>query len=133
MEPGAILFDLLKAAAPVVALLGYADKQQVPQVRIYPLRAPEKTPLPYAVYQVVSGQAEATMVCDLDDNARVQLSLFAATYPQLAELHQACRAAAGGRRVGTVTIDFDGWQESFQDGALCYLRTQDYLFEGLQP
>lgn len=133
MEPGIILYALLSQAAPVVALLGYVDKQQVQQYRIYPLRAPQNTPLPYAVYQVVSGQADATMQCDLDDNARVQLSLFAATYPGLVELHRACRAAVHGQRVGTATVDFDGWQESFQDGALCYLRTQDYLFEGLQP
>jgi hypothetical protein len=133
VEPGAILFDLLKQAAPVVALLGYVDKQQVQQYRIYPLRAPQGTPLPYAVYQVVSGQADATMQCDLDDTARVQLSLFAATYPDITVLHAACRAAAHSKRVGTATVDFDSYQESFQDGATCYLRTQDYLFEGLTP
>jgi hypothetical protein len=129
VEPGAILYALLSQAAPVVALLGHAQAG----LRIYPLRAPQGTPLPYAVYQVVSGQADATMQCDLDDTARVQLSIFAATYPDITVLHAACRAAAHGQRVGTATIDFDSYQESFQDGATCYLRTQDYLFEGLTP
>jgi hypothetical protein len=129
MEPGAILTALLSQAAPVVALLDHPKAG----LRIYPLRAPQNTPLPYAVYQVVSGQADATMNCDLDDTARVQLSLFAATYPDITALHAACRAAAHGQRVGTVTVDFDSYQESFQDNATCFLRTQDYLFEGLTP
>ena len=131
MEPGLLLFSLLTQAAPVTALLGYVDKQLGPQHRLYPLRAPEGTPLPYVVYQVVSGTADATMTCDLADEARVQLSLFAASYAQVCELHAACRAALHGQRVGTVTIDFDGFQETHDDRALCYLRTQDYLLEGL--
>ncbi|MGI4736327.1 MAG: DUF3168 domain-containing protein [Janthinobacterium lividum] len=131
MEPGAILFDLLKQAAPVVALLGYVDKSQAQQYRIYPLRAPQGTPYPYATYQVVSGQANSTMGCDLDDDARVQLSLFAATYEQITQLHLACRRALHGREVGSALVEFDTYQESFQDNALCFLRTQDYLLSGL--
>jgi hypothetical protein len=129
VEPGAILYALLSQAAPVVALLNHAQVG----LRIYPLRAPQGTPLPYAVYQVVSAQSDATMNCDLDDTARVQLSLFAATYPDLTVLHAACRSAAHGKRVGTATVDFDSYQEAYQDNATCFLRTQDYLFEGLAP
>ena len=133
MEPGAILFNLLSQAIPVVALLGYVDKAQQPQVKIYPLRAPQNTPLPYVLYQVVSGQADASAQCELPDTARVQLSLFAATYAEIAILHQACRTALHGREMGEVSIAFDGYQESFQDNATCYLRTQDYLLDGLTP
>ena len=122
MEPGELINTLLQAAAPVVALLGE---------RVYPLRAPQKTPYPYATYQVVSGQANSTSGCDLDDEARVQLSLFCATYAQVGQLHLACRRALHGKEVGTALIEFDTYQESFQDNALCFLRTQDYLLTGL--
>jgi hypothetical protein len=122
VEPGQIIYTLLQADADVVALLGE---------RVYPLRAPQKTPYPYATYQVVSGQGNSTMACDLDDDARVQVSLFANTYPQVAQVHAACRKALHDKDVGSVHIAFDTYQESFQDNALCFLRTQDYLLDGL--
>lgn len=122
MEPGALLNSLLSQAPAVVALV--TD-------RIYPLRAPQGTPYPYVLYQVVSGTPDTSAQCELPDRARVQLSLFAATYPDVTQVHKACRAALHGQEVGDVAITFDGYQESFQDGALCYLRTQDYLLDGL--
>ena len=122
MEPGEIINTLLQADAAVVALLGG---------RVYPLRAPQNTPYPYATYQVVSGQGNSTMACDLDDDARVQLSLFAQTYPQIGQLHAACRRALHNQDVGAVHVAFDTYQEAFQDNARCFLRTQDYLLDGL--
>ena len=122
MEPGEIINTLLQADAAVVALLGE---------RVYPLRAPQNTPYPYATYQVVSGQGVSAMACDLYDEARVQVSLFAKTYPQIGQLHVACRKALHRQEVGAVSIAFDTYQENFQDNALCFLRTQDYLLDGL--
>lgn len=122
MEPGALINSLLLANAAVVALVGE---------RIYPLRAPQGTKYPYVLYQVVSGNPDTSAQCELPDTARVQLSLFCETYPSVAQVHKACRAALNGQEVGSVSILFDGYQESYQDNALCYLRTQDYLLDGL--
>jgi hypothetical protein len=122
VEPGEIINALLQADAEVVALLGE---------RVYPLRAPQNTPYPYATYQVVSGQGNSLAACDLYDEARVQVSLFAKTYAQIGQLHAACRKALHRQEVGAVYIAFDTYQESFQDNALCFLRTQDYLLDGL--
>jgi hypothetical protein len=130
MEPGQLIFSLLSQAAPVAALLPHVREGQ-PEIKVYPLRAPQNTPLPYITYQVVSGTADTSAQCELPDRARVQLSLFAQTYAGVTQLHKVCRAALDGQEVGEVGITFDGYQESFQNNATCFLRTQDYLLDGL--
>ncbi|MGI4822249.1 MAG: DUF3168 domain-containing protein [Janthinobacterium lividum] len=124
MEAGQLLFSLLKQAAPVVALVG---------TKIYPLVAPQGKPRPYICYQVIDQIGNATMTCDLDDDARVQVSIFADTYDEVCAISQATRKALHGQRLGPVVIDFDGNHDHHDDRALCYFRSQDYLLEGLTP
>ncbi|WP_233636043.1 tail completion protein gp17 [Hymenobacter setariae] len=131
MEPGQLIRSLLTQNAPVVALLGYVEAGES-KYRIYPLRAPQGTPFPYVCYQVISQNADTSASCDLDDTARVQLSLFTQTYTEVCTLSQACRKALHRQRVDSVTIDLDQQLDHYSDPALCYFRTQDYLLEGLE-
>lgn len=124
MEPGALIFSLLTQAAPVVALLG---------TRIYPILAPQGTPYPYATYQVISQNGNETMACVLEDDARVQLSVFAETYAQVCAITGATRAALAGREAQGALLTFDGNRDQPSDPTLCYFRTQDYLLTGLTP
>lgn len=132
MEPGAILYALLSQAAPVVALLGYVDKQQQQQVRIYPVVAPEKTPRPYLCYQLVSRNPEAGSSggCRLGDVARVQLSFFADSYPVLAALTEAARAVLDyAEPQPGVYLEPDNQQDHHDAQALCLYRSLDYHVE----
>jgi hypothetical protein len=122
VEPGALIFSLLSQAAPVVALLG---------TRIYPILAPQDAPFPYITYQVISQNGNETMGCVLEDDARVQLSIFATTYMQLWDISAATRAALAGVEVGNVLLTFDGNRDQASDPTTCYFRTQDYLLTGL--
>ena len=124
MEPGPLFFATLTQDATVGALLG---------TRIYPILAPPNTPFPYLTYQLISQQGEETMACRLDDNARVQLSLFATTYAQVCEVAAACRAALFAADLAPVRLSFDGNRDQPSDPQVCYFRTQDYLLEGLTP
>jgi hypothetical protein len=131
VEPGQLLFALLSQAPDVVALLSYAPKPGQTELRVYPLRAPQGTPLPYVCYQVVSQNPDTSADCDLDDTARVQLSIFAKTYAQVCTLSQACRQVLHRQRVGSIAIDLDQQIDQYSDPAVCYYRTQDYLLDGL--
>jgi hypothetical protein len=122
VEPGVLIFSLLSQAAPVVALLGE---------RIYPILAPQGTPFPYATYQVISQNGNETMGCVLEDDARVQLSIFAKTYPEVCTISAAFRATLAGQEVGTALLTFDGNRDQASDPTICYFRTQDYLLTGL--
>ena len=122
MEPGALIFSLLSQAAPVVALLG---------TRIYPILAPQTAPFPYITYQVISQNGNETMGCVLEDDARVQLSIFAKTYMEVWAISAATRQALANAEVGTVLISFDGNRDQASDPTTCYFRTQDYLLTGL--
>ncbi|MDO7888286.1 DUF3168 domain-containing protein [Hymenobacter cheonanensis] len=124
MEPGALLFSLLSQAPSVVALLG---------TRIFPILAPQTTPFPYLTYQVISQNGNETMGCILEDDARVQLSIFAKTYAEVCTIAAATRAALAGQEVGTVLLTFDGNRDQASDPTTCYFRTQDYLLTGLTP
>jgi hypothetical protein len=122
VEPGALIFSLLSQAAPVVALL---------DTRIYPILAPQNAPFPYITYQVISQNGNETMGCVLEDDARVQLSIFATTYMQIWDISAATRAALAGVEVGNVLLTFDGNRDQASDPTTCYFRTQDYLLTGL--
>jgi len=132
VEPGAILFDLLKAAAPVVALLGYVDKQQVQQVRIYPVVAPQGTRRPYLTYFLVGRGPEAgsSAVCRLGDVARVQLSIFSDDYATQATLTAAIRAVLDyAEPEPGVYLEIDNQQDHHDKDALCLFRSLDYHVE----
>lgn len=124
MEPGALIFSLLSQAAPVVALLS---------TRIYPILAPQNTPFPYVTYQVISQTGNETMGCVLEDDARVQLSIFAKTYMEVWAISAATRQTLATAEVGQVLISFDGNRDQASDPTTCYFRTQDYLLSGLTP
>jgi hypothetical protein len=132
VEPGAILFALLKQSAPVVALLGYVDKQKGQQYRIYPVVAPQGTPRPYLTYFLVSRGPEAgsSALCRLGDVARVQLSFFADDYPTLAALTDAARAVLDyAEPQPGVYLEPDNQQDHHDAQALCLYRSLDYRVE----
>lgn len=127
MEPGQLLFTLLSQAAPVAALLPYVRQGQ-PEVKVYPVVAPENTPLPYVCYQLISRVPDGSALCDLGDAARVQLSLYATSYAQLCQLAQACRRALHGREAGGVSLELaNEFDHPPQDSTQAYFRSQDYL------
>jgi len=124
VEPGALIFSLLSQAPDVVALLG---------TRIYPILAPQTAPFPYITYQVISQNPNETMGCVLEDDARVQLSIFAKEYMEVWAISAATRQALANTEVGQVLISFDGNRDQASDPTTCYFRTQDYLLTGLTP
>jgi hypothetical protein len=128
VEPGLILNELLSQAAPVVALLDHAKVG----LRIYPLVAPEKTPRPYLTYQLVSLTPEegSSAVCRLGDVARVQLSLFADSYPMLAALTAAVRDVLDyAEPEPGVYLEPDNQQDHHDPQAVCLFRSLDYRVE----
>ncbi len=128
MEPGTILYALLKQAAPVVALLNHAQAG----LRIYPVVAPENTPRPYLCYQLVSRNPEAgsSARCRLGDVARVQLAFYADSYPVLAQLTEAVRTVLDyAEPQPGVYLEPDNQQDHHDKNALCLYRTLDYLVE----
>jgi hypothetical protein len=128
VEPGLILNALLRQAAPVVALLDHAKLG----LRIYPLVAPEKTPRPYLLYQLVSlvPEAGSSAVCRLGDVARVQLSLFADGYDTLAALTKAVREVLDyAEPEPGVYLTLDNQQDQHDKDAACLFRSLDYLVE----
>ncbi|TVT43117.1 DUF3168 domain-containing protein [Hymenobacter setariae] len=132
VEAGAILNTLLSQAAPVVALLGYVDKDHQQQVRIYPVVAPQKTPRPYCTYQLVSlvPEAGSSAVCRLGDVGRVQLSLYADAYDTLAALTTAVRGALDyAEPEPGVFLEPDNQQDHHDKDAVCLFRSLDYLVE----
>lgn len=130
MEPLQLIFSLLAQAPAVVALLGYVDEAGQQQLAAYPLVAPESKARPYLCSQVVSQQGQQATGCQLDDTARVQLSLFADSYAELAQLTRAVRATLHGYRdaAGTL-IDFDTLQDHHDPQAQCLFRSLDFLLE----
>ncbi|MVN78922.1 DUF3168 domain-containing protein [Hymenobacter sp. HMF4947] len=123
MEPGALLNSLLSQAPAVVALVGK---------RIYPLVAPQGTPRPYCCYQLINRGPEAgsSKTCQLGDVARVQLSLFADTYEQLAVLTSAFRTVLDyAEPEPGVSLEIDNQQDHHDPQAACLFRSLDYLVE----
>lgn len=67
------IYDLLSGDTTVDSLLGNADG-----IAVYRDEAPDKTPLPYCVYSVVTGQPANTLDSPPDmDEARVQFDVYA--------------------------------------------------------
>ena len=117
---GPLLFSLLSQAAPVAALVG---------TRIYPLRIPQEQPRPAITYQLISRVPEGSALCELDDDARVQVSLFADTYGEIEALSQAVRAVLHLNPAAPVHMSLDNEIDHHDDTADCYFRSQDYFLE----
>ena len=128
MEPGQLLFSLLKAAAPVSALLTAHNGQ----LKVYPLVAPQDTPRPYCCYQLISRVPESgsSALCRLGDVARVQLSLFADDYATLAMLTDAITKELDyAEPEPDVYLEPDNQQDHHDERAICLFRSLDYRVE----
>lgn len=128
MEPGQLLFSLLKAAAPVAALLTASNKQ----VKVYPLVAPQNTPRPYCCYQLIDRVPEpgSSKACRLGDVARVQLSLFADDYATLAKLTTAITEELDyAEPEPGVYLEPVNQQDHHDERAICLFRSLDYRVE----
>ena len=120
MAPGALLYSLLTQSAAVTALV---------DGRVFPLRIEQDTPRPAITYQLISRVPDGTAACELDDIARVQLSLFADTYAEVEALASACRPVLHRLTTQGVYLELSNEIDHHDDGADCYFRTQDYRLE----
>lgn len=120
MEPGELIFSLLSQAPAVSAIVGS---------RIYPVRAEQGKPRPYIVYQLIDNNPTGGPGCELDDEARVQISVYADSYSQLSALTKAVRQKLHYYEAPGVYIQWDGDHDLDDPQAACYFRTQDYLLE----
>lgn len=96
MSAEKVIYALLSQASAVTALVG---------TRIYPLQVPQEDPLPAIAYASIS---DVRASVPLDDTAssrtetsRIEVSVIAATYPQVKALLPLIRSACHGFR-GTV-------------------------------
>jgi hypothetical protein len=129
VEAGPLIYALLSQAAPVAALLAAPDG---PDLKIYPVQAPQGTARPYLNYQLISGGPEAgsSAICRLGDVARVQLSVFADDYETLTSLAAAIRAVLDyAEPEPGVYLSLDNQQDHFEANALCLFRSLDYVVE----
>jgi hypothetical protein len=132
VEPGQLLYSLLKAAAPVAALLKYVHPEKGAQHRIYPLVAPQGTPRPYVCYQLISRVPEtgSSKACRLGDVARVQLSLFADDYATLAKLTAAITKELDyAEPEPGVYLEPANQHDHHDPQAICLFRSIDYRVE----
>jgi hypothetical protein len=128
VEPGTILFELLRQAPAVVALLDHPKAG----LRIYPVVAPQNMPRPYCSYQLVSLVPEtgSSAVCRLGDVGRVQLSLYADGYDTLAALTKAVREVLDyAEPEPGVYLEMDNQQDHHDPQAVCLFRSVDYRVE----
>ena len=131
MEPGQLLFTLLSQAAPVAALLGAPGGL----VKVFPVVAPQGTPRPYVLYQLISRGPEAgsSARCQLGDVARVQLSIFSkdtTDYATLAAITTALRAELDyAEPEPGVYLELDNQQDHHDERAVCLFRSLDYRVE----
>lgn len=129
MEPGQLLFTLLSQAAPVAALLPHVRKGK-PEVKIYPVEAPQPTPLPYVCYQLISLVPDGGPLCELDDQARVQLSIYGNTYAEVCAIAKACRKALHHQAALGAWIELaNQFDHPRIDASQAYYCSQDYLLE----
>jgi hypothetical protein len=128
VEPGLLLFSLLSQAPDVAAQLTAPGGL----VKIFPLVAPQSTKRPYCCYQLIGGgPAEgSSAICRLGDVARVQLSIFADTYQQIADVTAAVRSVLDyAQPEPGVYMEPDNPQDHHDKDAACLFRSLDYLVE----
>lgn len=121
MEPGQLIFSLLRQSPAVAALAG---------ARIFPLRVAQGQPRPALVYQVVGDNTDTLPDCAGNESPRVQVSIFADTYAELCALSRAVKNALHGFRAGQLTIDYEnGIDQPYEADAACFHRVQDYALD----
>ena len=119
MDAGALIYGILSASPAIQTLAGG---------RVYPMRLPQGTAVPAIAYQLVSRMPqEMTHGQRIYDHARIQVSIFANTYADMAAVADACRAAIDGYRGGEIiACVMDLELDHFEDLYDRYHRTQDY-------
>ena len=129
MEPGQLLFSRLNQAPSVGGQLQHVRDGQ-PEAKIYPVQAPEGTPRPYLVYQLISRVPDGSALCELDDVARVQVSIFADTYASICSLANAIRQQLHHYETDGAALELaNEFDHPKPPGALCFFRSQDYRVE----
>ena len=119
MDVGTLIFGLLSQNATIQALCGG---------RVFPVRVPQGQAMPAVVYQLISQIPQQYIGNQRSyDLARVQISIFADSYPALAPLAAAVRLALDGyRQADIISVVLDIETDHFEDGADRYHRSQDY-------
>jgi hypothetical protein len=121
MEPGQLIHALLLDAPAVTALV---------QARVYALRIRQGEPRPAITLQVVGDVTDTLAACPGNEAPKVQVSLFADTYPELCALARAVKNVLHGYRDGQVTIDYEnGIDQPYEPDSACYHRVQDYALD----
>lgn len=106
------LVDLLKAHAPLTALIGTAP------ARVYWMRAPQNVARPYVVLQVITGLPDVAHSGPTGLVAgRVQADAYADTYGSAKAVARALAARLSGFRGTRLTTVFDGvFKDAERDG-----------------
>lgn len=100
------------------------------EVKIYPMQAPAETPRPYLTYQLISNVPDDSAACELDDLARVQISIFADSYAGICGLANAIRQQLHRYETpGAYLMLTNEFDHPKPEGALCFFRSQDYEVE----
>ena len=129
MDPGQLIFSRLSQAPAVAGQLQHVREGQ-PEVKIYPVQAPTDTPRPYLVYQLISRVPDGSALCELDDVARVQVSIFADGYAGICALANAIRQQLHRYETGGAALELaNEFDHPKPEGALCFFRSQDYRVE----
>ncbi|MBH8569357.1 DUF3168 domain-containing protein [Microvirga sp. STS02] len=129
MEPGQLIFSRLSQAPSVGGQLQHVRDGQ-PEVKVYPVQAPEDTPRPYLVYQLISRVPDGSALCELDDVARVQVSIFSDTYAGICTLANAIRQQLHRYETAGAALELTNeFDHPKPAGALCFFRSQDYSCE----
>jgi hypothetical protein len=115
--PGQLLYAALTSNPETSALLG---------TRVMPNRLPAGTTLPAAVYQLVNRQprARTRRNCVLSDEARLQVTLYAASYAGLEQLASAVRKVLDSPARGFV---YDNERDQYDEASQIGGRSQDYI------
>lgn len=90
--------------------------------KCYPMVAPEKPAVPYAVYFQVANAPEVTVATEVPiENTRVQVDVYAKTYSQVQTLADGIRSAMLGLKAVPILA-----QDLYEDEVKLYRVTQDF-------
>jgi len=123
---GKAVYAILSAAAGVTALAS---------TRIYPVRAPQNTTLPYVTYTVVSVNPTDTKDRPSHlDTVRMQIDCWATTYAGAEALHAAIRTAIDAYQINATAggvvvngIKYETENDAFEDEVDIYRKSADYM------
>ncbi|MBG8552355.1 DUF3168 domain-containing protein [Hymenobacter guriensis] len=121
MAPGELLYAALQANPQTAALLGG---------RIRPNQLEAGAALPAVVYQLVNQQpsARTRRACTLSDEARLQLTVYAAGYAQMSTVALAVRKA-----LADTSFSFDSEGDQYDEAGQIGGRRQDYTIRIPSP